>query len=117
MQEHSGNEKSAVWSAVDFDGEKQTPEMFCVRFASQERAQQFIAAHGKAMDHNEGVRMQTGQQVFVYDGCTIHISYIYVFISHHIHLLAKLAKLAIPCHSLSEVTERLQHTYTMQLSM
>lgn len=62
MQEHSGNEKSAVWSAVDFDGEKQTPEMFCVRFASQERAQQFIAAHGKAMDHNEGVRIQMFDQ-------------------------------------------------------
>lgn len=56
MQEHSGNEKSAVWSAVDFDGEKQTPEMFCARFASQERAQQFISEHGKAMDHNEKVR-------------------------------------------------------------
>mmetsp|Transcript_13863 Transcript_13863/g.41872 ORF Transcript_13863/g.41872 Transcript_13863/m.41872 type:complete len:293 (+) Transcript_13863:87-965(+) len=55
MQEHSGNEKSAVWSAVDFDGEKQTPEMFCARFASQERAQQFISEHGKAMDHNEKV--------------------------------------------------------------
>lgn len=68
MQEHSGNEKSAVWSAVDFDGEKQTPEMFCVRFASQERAQQFIAAHGKAMDHNEGVRIQTRSKF----ACTVH---------------------------------------------
>lgn len=37
MQEHSGNEKSIVWSAVDFADEEQKPEMFCARFASQER--------------------------------------------------------------------------------
>lgn len=55
LQEHSGNEKSVVWSAVDFDGEKQTPEMFCVRFASADRAQHFIGDHAKAMSHNEKV--------------------------------------------------------------
>lgn len=37
MQEHSGNEKSIVWSAVDFADEEQRTEMFCARFASQER--------------------------------------------------------------------------------
>ena len=37
MQEHSGNEKSIVWSAVDFADEEQRTEMFCARFASQDR--------------------------------------------------------------------------------
>ncbi len=37
MQEHSGSEKSIVWSAVDFADEEQRTEMFCARFASQER--------------------------------------------------------------------------------
>lgn len=43
MQEHSGNEKSIVWSAVDFADEEQRTEMFCARFASQER--EFAAQH------------------------------------------------------------------------
>jgi Ran-binding protein 1 len=38
MQEHSGSEKSVVWSAVDFADEEQKTEMFCMRFASAERA-------------------------------------------------------------------------------
>ena len=38
MSEHSGNEKSVVWSAVDFAEERQKNEMFCLRFASIERA-------------------------------------------------------------------------------
>ena len=38
MSEHSGNEKSVVWSAVDFAEERQKNEMFCLRFASVERA-------------------------------------------------------------------------------
>ncbi len=38
IQEHSGSEKSVVWSAVDFADEEQRTEMFCMRFASAERA-------------------------------------------------------------------------------
>lgn len=38
LQEHSGSEKSVVWSAVDFADEQQKNEMFCMRFASVERA-------------------------------------------------------------------------------
>ena len=38
MSEHSGNEKSVVWSAVDFADERQKNEMFAMRFASVERA-------------------------------------------------------------------------------
>lgn len=44
MQEHSGNEKSIVWSAVDFADEQQKTEMFCARFASQERELLFISS-------------------------------------------------------------------------
>lgn len=34
LQEHTGNEKAWVWSAVDFADEVQKPELFCIRFAS-----------------------------------------------------------------------------------
>ncbi len=44
MQEHSGSEKSVVWSAVDFADEEQRTEMFCMRFASAERAPRFLAS-------------------------------------------------------------------------
>ncbi len=37
LQEHSGNDKSWVWSTVDFAEEEQKPELFCIRFASVER--------------------------------------------------------------------------------
>jgi Ran-binding protein 1 len=58
MQEHSGNEKSIVWSAVDFADEEQRTEMFCARFASQDRAQEFMREHEKAMEHNDKVLEQ-----------------------------------------------------------
>ena len=45
MQEHSGSEKSVVWSAVDFADEEQKTEMFCMRFASAERAPPAAWAH------------------------------------------------------------------------
>lgn len=53
LQEHSGSEKSVVWSAVDFADEQQKNEMFCMRFASVERAQEFMGKHDEAMEHNE----------------------------------------------------------------
>ena len=38
LQEHSGSEKAWVYSTVDFADEEQKPELFCIRFASIERA-------------------------------------------------------------------------------
>ena len=36
LQEHSGNDKAWVWSAVDFADEQQRIELFCIRFGSIE---------------------------------------------------------------------------------
>ena len=52
---HSGSDKAFVWSAVDFAEEEQKAELFCVRFASPERATQFQAKFDEAMAHNEAV--------------------------------------------------------------
>jgi hypothetical protein len=38
LQEHTGSEKAWVYSTVDFADEEQKPELFCIRFASVERA-------------------------------------------------------------------------------
>ncbi|KAK9837640.1 hypothetical protein WJX74_001828 [Apatococcus lobatus] len=53
LQEHSGNDKSWVWSTVDFAEEEQKPELFCIRFASVERAAEFKKEYEKAVLHNE----------------------------------------------------------------
>jgi Ran-binding protein 1 len=50
---HSGSDKAFVWSAVDFADGEQKPELFCVRFASPERAAEFKAKFDEAMAHNE----------------------------------------------------------------
>jgi Ran-binding protein 1 len=50
---HSGSDKACVWSAVDFADGEQKPELFCVRFASPERAAEFKAKFDDAMAHNE----------------------------------------------------------------
>lgn len=52
MQEHSGNEKAMVFSCVDFADEVQKPELFCIRFASAERAQEFKKAYEDAGEKN-----------------------------------------------------------------
>ena len=52
MQEHSGSEKAMVFSCVDFAEEVQKPELFCIRFASPERAQEFKKAYEDAGDKN-----------------------------------------------------------------
>lgn len=44
LQEHVGNEKSWVWSTIDFADESQKMELFCIRFASKERECLRIAA-------------------------------------------------------------------------
>lgn len=41
LQEHSGNDKAWVWSTVDFADGQQSIEMFCMRFGSVEKAQDF----------------------------------------------------------------------------
>ena len=50
LQEHSGSEKAWVYSTVDFADEEQKPELFCIRFASIERARPATAGpcHGCA---------------------------------------------------------------------
>lgn len=53
IQEHGGSEKAMVWSCVDFADEVQKPELFCIRFASQEKAQEFKQAYEKAAEMNE----------------------------------------------------------------
>jgi len=52
IQEHSGNEKAVVFSCVDFADEVQKPELFCIRFASPERAQEFRKAYEAAAEEN-----------------------------------------------------------------
>lgn len=41
LQEHAGNDKAWVWSTVDFSEEQQKVELFCMRFGSTEKAQEF----------------------------------------------------------------------------
>ena len=38
LQEHIGSDKAWVWSTMDFATETQKMELFCIRFASKERA-------------------------------------------------------------------------------
>lgn len=53
LQEHSGSDKAWVWSTVDFAEEAQKMELFCMRFGSPERAQEFKKAFEVAMAANE----------------------------------------------------------------
>ncbi|BDA46598.1 probable ran-specific GTPase-activating protein [Coccomyxa sp. Obi] len=53
LQEHSGSEKAWVYSTVDFADEEQKPELFCFRFSSIERAQEFKTKFEDAMAHND----------------------------------------------------------------
>ncbi|KAG7667363.1 hypothetical protein Ndes2526B_g04124 [Nannochloris sp. 'desiccata'] len=55
VQEHTGSEKAMVFSCVDFADEVQRPELFCIRFASAERAQDFQKAYEEAAAANESV--------------------------------------------------------------
>ncbi|GFR52529.1 hypothetical protein Agub_g15102, partial [Astrephomene gubernaculifera] len=52
LQEHAGNDKAWVWSAVDFADESQKVELFAVRFGSVEKAQEFKTKFEEAMDIN-----------------------------------------------------------------
>ena len=55
LKPHSGSDKALVWSAVDFSGDEQATELFCIRFASPERAQEFKGKFEEAMAHNDKV--------------------------------------------------------------
>jgi Ran-binding protein 1 len=55
VQEHTGSEKAMVFSCVDFADEVQRPELFCIRFASAERALDFQKAYEEAAAANESV--------------------------------------------------------------
>lgn len=58
VQEHTGSDKSMVWSCVDFSEEVQRMELFCIRFATPERAAQFKAAYESAAADMEAVLEQ-----------------------------------------------------------
>ena len=53
IQEHGGNDKALVFNCVDFADEEMKPELFCVRFASAERAQEFKRAYEAGGETNE----------------------------------------------------------------
>ncbi|PSC69770.1 RAN binding [Micractinium conductrix] len=55
VQEHGGSDKAMVWSCVDFADESQRMELFCIRFASAERAQQFQKAYHEAGEKMEAL--------------------------------------------------------------
>mmetsp|Transcript_32483 Transcript_32483/g.71723 ORF Transcript_32483/g.71723 Transcript_32483/m.71723 type:complete len:240 (+) Transcript_32483:118-837(+) len=52
LQEHAGNDKAWVWSAVDFADGEQKLELFCIRFGSPEKAQEFKGKFEEAKDIN-----------------------------------------------------------------
>jgi Ran-binding protein 1 len=49
-----------VWSCVDFADEVQRPEMFCIRFASAERAQEFKKAYEDACEKMKDILGEGG---------------------------------------------------------
>ncbi|KAL4418894.1 hypothetical protein ABPG77_002637 [Micractinium sp. CCAP 211/92] len=50
IKEHGGSDKAMVWSCVDFADESQKMELFCIRFASAERALEFQTAYHSAAE-------------------------------------------------------------------
>eukprot|EP00775_Hariotina_reticulata_P006441 gene6441-6670_t len=55
LQEHTGSDKAWVWSAVDYaDGEHKV-ELFCIRFGSPEKAQEFKKGFEEAAEHNSSL--------------------------------------------------------------
>jgi len=53
LQEHAGNDKAWVWSTPDFAEEEMKNELFCIRFGSVEKAQEFKKAFEAAVTKNE----------------------------------------------------------------
>ncbi|KAF6265225.1 RanBP1 domain-containing protein [Scenedesmus sp. NREL 46B-D3] len=55
LQEHTGSDKAWVWSAVDYaDGEHRV-ELFCIRFGSPEKAQEFKKKFEEAAESNSQI--------------------------------------------------------------
>eukprot|EP00873_Tetraselmis_striata_P004032 jgi/Tetstr1/424296/TSEL_014864.t1 len=52
LTEHSGSDKAWVYTTVDFAEEEMRSEMFCLRFGSVEKAQEFKTGFEKAMATN-----------------------------------------------------------------
>jgi Ran-binding protein 1 len=52
LQPHAGSDKAWVWSAVDFSEGEQKVELFCLRFGSVEKAQDFSKKFEEAMTIN-----------------------------------------------------------------
>ncbi|KIZ02871.1 putative Ran-binding protein 1 c [Monoraphidium neglectum] len=48
LQEHAGSDKAWVWSTVDFSEGEQKVELFCIRFGTAEKAQDFKAKYEEA---------------------------------------------------------------------
>ena len=55
LQEHAGNDKAWVWSTPDFAEEEMKNELFCIRFGTVEKAQDFKKAFEAAAKANEGL--------------------------------------------------------------
>jgi len=52
LQEHQGQTKAWVYRTMDFAEEELRPEMFCIRFGSEEKAQDFKKAFDEAAEEN-----------------------------------------------------------------
>ncbi|GBF89434.1 RAN binding protein [Raphidocelis subcapitata] len=52
LQEHAGSDKAWVWSTVDFSEGEQKVELFCIRFGSAEKAQEFKAKYEECVELN-----------------------------------------------------------------
>jgi Ran-binding protein 1 len=62
IQEHGGNDKALVFNCVDYADEEMKPELFCVRFASAERAQEFKRAYEDGGKTNEPLLKPKGDE-------------------------------------------------------
>lgn len=60
LQEHAGSDKAWVWSTVDFSEGEQKVELFCMRFGSAEKAQEFKAKYEAAEKANAEILGTTG---------------------------------------------------------
>lgn len=59
LQEHTGSDKAWVWSAVDYaDGEHKV-ELFCIRFGTPEKAQEFKKGFEAAAESNAALVSST----------------------------------------------------------
>jgi len=68
LQEHTGSDKAWVWSAVDYaDGEHKV-ELFCIRFGTPEKAQEFKKGFEAAAEANSALINAAAVPVAAGDG-------------------------------------------------